>query len=146
MADKLPAKAVYMLSFAMQIPVLLLAGSMKNTPLLAVSMGMIFFNVVGLPVENGLIAQYTPPQWRATAYGAKFVIAIGISALAVPLVGNIFDNTGGFLMLFLILAGMAALAVAVVALFLPRPKMHTPAAPASIPTQTPTPSVAAGAD
>ena len=32
-------------------------------------------------VENCLIARYTPAAWRATIYGMKFVLALGLSSL-----------------------------------------------------------------
>ena len=33
------------------------------------------------PIENCLLARYTPEAWRATVYGLKFVLALGLSAL-----------------------------------------------------------------
>jgi hypothetical protein len=48
-------------------------------------------------------------------------VAQGVSALAVPLIALTYGGSGGFAMLFLVLAGMA-FAVALSALLLPR--MH----------------------
>jgi FSR family fosmidomycin resistance protein-like MFS transporter len=39
------------------------------------------------PIENSLIAKFTPPQWRSTGYGFAAILVFGIGALAVYLVG-----------------------------------------------------------
>jgi MFS family permease len=91
---------------------------LESWPLLAVAIAMVFVNIAALPSENGLLAHYTPGKWRGTAYGAKFVLAIGVSALAIPLVAYIHDTTGGFYWLFVFMGGLAAIVV-VAALGLP---------------------------
>jgi MFS family permease len=80
------------------------------------------------PAENSLLVRYTPGRWRATAFGAKFVLAQGVSALGVPLVGYVFDATGDFLWMFGILIALG-LAVVAAAIYLPREpsKYSTPA-------------------
>ena len=128
LADKLPARQLYSVSFALQVPVLALAVYVQSNGFLLVATSMVFLNVLGLPLENALIARYTPQHWRATAYGAKFVIAIGISALGVPLVAYIFDHTGSFAALFIIEAILAVVAMLAVLLVLPgenRPTLGT---------------------
>ena len=47
-----------------------------------------------------LVAQYTPFRWRALAYGAKFVLALGSGGLTVHLAGWSFDRDGDFSILF----------------------------------------------
>ena len=61
-----------------------------------------------------------PPssRWRATAFGAKFLLALGVSTIGVKLVAVIYDGAGGFGPLWLILAGCAG-SVAIAGLFLP---------------------------
>ena len=62
------------------------------------------------PAENILIARYTPQNRRGLTFGLKFVVAIGFSSLGVLLEGLMFDLTGDFLWLFLILGAMALVA------------------------------------
>jgi len=71
------------------------------------------------PAENSLLVRYTPGRWRATAFGAKFVLSLGVSAFAVPLVGYLYDSTGDFTWSFAIMVILTAVIV-VAASFLPR--------------------------
>jgi FSR family fosmidomycin resistance protein-like MFS transporter len=75
-------------------------------------------NTIGSPTENSLFARYSPPRWRSTAFGVKFVLTLGVAAAAVPLIAWVHKETGGFVMLFVILAGIAVMA-AVAAWMLP---------------------------
>ncbi|HEY1504215.1 MAG TPA: MFS transporter, partial [Stellaceae bacterium] len=74
---------------------------------------------ISTPTENAMLAHYTPSRWRATAFGAKFLLSLGVSALGVPLVATVYDRTGDFVWLFGIL-GVLAMVVAATALLLPR--------------------------
>lgn len=118
LADRFPMRNVYIGTFLVQTPVLLIAAALAGWPLLAVSIAMVFINGAALPSENGLLAKYTPGRWRATAYGAKFVLAIGVSAAAIPLIAYVYETTGGFYWLFVLLGALAAI-VFFAALLLP---------------------------
>jgi hypothetical protein len=39
------------------------------------------------PIENTLVAYFTPDQLRHSAFGTKFVLTFGVGAVAVHLVG-----------------------------------------------------------
>ena len=113
--------------FLLQAPVLFMAAALTGWPLIGMSIAMVFINVAALPSENGLLARYTPGNWRATAYGAKFVLALGVSAAAIPLIGYVYDTTGGFFWLFILL-GILAMVVFVAALLLPNDRAAVPRA------------------
>jgi MFS family permease len=129
LADRLGMRRMYFTSFLMLTPVLLLAAVLDGWPLLFVAIAMVFINITGLPAENAMVAHYTPSKWRGTAYGAKFVLALGVSAAAIPVVGMIYRTTGDFLWLFLILGGCAAI-VTLGALLLPDDRARAPVATA----------------
>ena len=129
LADRFAMKRVYVAAFAIQAPVLAFAAYLESWPLLAVAVTMVFVNVGALPAENGMLAHFTPGKWRGTAYGAKFVLALGVAAVCVPLVGQIYDRTGGFFWLFILLGACAAL-VALIGAFLPSDKPHVSVRPA----------------
>ncbi|MBB4284895.1 MFS transporter [Roseospira goensis] len=141
LADRLPLKTVYIAMYVAQVPVLALAASATGLPLLLVMLMMVSFNIGALPAENSLLARYTPPSWRSTAYGLKFVLAFGISGLAVPLVAWVRAATGDFTVLFLLLAALAALVI-VAGIRLPRERPETAAPPAPSPAPSPTASPA----
>jgi len=118
LADRFAMKAVYILAWAVQAPLLVVAAQAHDVPLLAAMMAVNYLGVLATPAENAILARYTPAQWRATAYGAKFLLALGVSTLGVKLVAVTYDRSGSFTLLWLALAGCAAF-VAVAALLLP---------------------------
>ena len=132
MADRLPAKWVYVASYWLQVPVLLLAASLTDWPLVGVAMLMVLLQNGAAPAETSLFARYSPARWRATAFGIKFVIALGVSALGVPLVALIYDGTGDFYWLFVAMGGFALVA-AVAGLLLPSERpLPAPLSPAAV--------------
>jgi MFS family permease len=118
LADRFPLKFVYVVCFALQVPLLVLAASAHGTAMVMVAMLMVAMNVGALPAENSLVARYAPSHRRGLAFGLKFILAFGISGLGVKLEGAVYDSTGDFWWLFTILAAIAVVGVAA-ALLLP---------------------------
>src|SRR5438067_815779 len=118
LADRFPMKAVYVLAWAAQVPLFVIATQARNVPLLGAMIAVNYLGVLSVPAENALLARYSPPQWRATAFGAKFLLALGVSTIGVKLVAVIYDGAGNFAPLWLTLAGCAGF-VAAAGLFLP---------------------------
>lgn len=112
LADKYPLKYVYLIAFVLQVPFLAVAGSLSGASLLVVALIMVSVNVGALPAENALIARYAPSQWRGLAFGLKFILAFGVSGMGVLLEGRLYDYTGGFYWLFIVLACIAVVATA----------------------------------
>ena len=69
-----------------------------------------------IPVHDALVAQYGAPQWRARIYGLKYVLSLGVSSAAVPLVAWLHlagaPGGNGFVVVYWALAGAAAIVVA----------------------------------
>jgi len=118
LADRYPLKTVYIVSYLVQVPLLAIAAGIAGLPMLIVTGLMIALQVGAVPVESTLYARYSSSKWRGTAFGLKFVISLGVSGLAVPMVALIRDTTGGFTGLFYVMS-VLALIVAAVALLLP---------------------------
>jgi MFS family permease len=112
-SDKFPIKTVYLVCFGLQAPLLFLAAVAGGSPLVVVAILMVLINAGATPAENMLFSRYVPGQWRSLAFGVKFIVALGIAGLGVKLEGFLYDLTGGFYILFVLLAGLAALALAV---------------------------------
>lgn len=121
LSDRFPVKNLYIVTTVLQVPLYALAASLMHLPLLfVITMGAVF-STIAVPTENVLLTRYTPERWRATAFGAKFVLALGLGALGVPLVAYIRDSTGGFYAFYMLLAGIALL-IAIIALWMPSEK------------------------
>lgn len=129
LSDRASAKTIYVTAYLLQIPALFIAASVDSLALVVVAALAVFWNVAATAPENVLLAQYTPAKWRATAYGAKFVLALGVGALGVPLVAMVHERTGEFAWTFWILGALAIL-VTVAILWLPsgRPAAIVPQA------------------
>jgi FSR family fosmidomycin resistance protein-like MFS transporter len=113
LADRYPNKHVYLLTFLLQVPVCMMTAAAFGVPLIVVTAMLAILQTLNLPAESMLLARYTPEKWRATAFGAKFVLSIGVSAAATPLIAWIYGATGGFVWLYYVMAliaGLAALA------------------------------------
>jgi len=134
LADRFPLKVVYVGMYVVMVPVAVAATRLIELPLVAASGVVIMLISMSLPAENSLVARYCPASWRATAYGTKFVLALGVSSLAVPMVGVIYDRTGDFLWMFAVLAALAGTIVAT-GVFLPSTGRVTPR-----PVQSPGPA------
>lgn len=104
LADRYPMRPLYIICALAQAPFLFLIGHVSGLPVMGGVIIALVIQIGALPAENSLLARYTPSSWRATAFGAKFVVALGASALAYPLVGHVYDVAGGVSGLFPILA------------------------------------------
>jgi MFS transporter, FSR family, fosmidomycin resistance protein len=118
LADRFPLKLVYVVCWALQLPFVIVAATLFNVPLLLAIVVQQCLGIFALPAENSLLVTYTPARWRATAFGAKFVLSLGVSSLGVPVIAMIYDRTGDFYWLFMTMAAITAI-VAFAACFLP---------------------------
>lgn len=129
LADRYDLRRVYFACWLLQIPVLALAVIAAGPALLPVATLMVLVNTAAVPAENSLFARYTPPAWRGTAFGVKFLISLGVAAVSVPLVGEMYRAFQEFGPLLATLAAAAGIGTAV-ALLLPQAHRVTAAQPA----------------
>ncbi len=130
LADRFSARAIYFVFWGLQIPLLFIITSMADLPLLVVALLVLSFNLAYSSAENMLIAHFTPIRWRAVAFGARFVLALGAAGITVILAGWIFDTRGSFDLLY-VWFGITAIAATAACLLLPgrpRPPALSPAA------------------
>ena len=119
LADRYSARAIYIVFWLLTaLPVFLILKT-SGVNLLLMATAALWFNTGFAAAENMLVARYTPFKWRSIAYGAKFVLALGIGGVTVHVAGDLFDQLGSFDLLYIMFAG-AALASAVAAVALPR--------------------------
>lgn len=119
LADRYSARSIYIVFWlALALPLFSMT-SMLGVGLLAVASLALFLNVSFGAAENMLVARYTPFEWRSLAYGAKFVLALGVGGVTVLVAGDVYDATGSFHSLYL-LFGACAVAAGGCALLLPR--------------------------
>ena len=118
LADRMQTKTLYACCLLTQVPMMLLASQLGGAPVLALALVIVSCQNLQIPVENLLLARFTPGKYRGLAYGAKFILTFGVGPLAVQLVAACYRGSGNFDTLFLILGGLAATAF-LAALLLP---------------------------
>jgi MFS transporter, FSR family, fosmidomycin resistance protein len=115
LADRYDPRRLYLAFHLLSLPALLLMAVFANAPLVACAGVFVFFSLGMQPIEDSLFAHLTPPRWRATAYGAKIAVTVGVGSLAVWLV-RWAAATGGLSYALLWLAGVVLLVVGAAAL------------------------------
>lgn len=130
LADRFQMQRLYLASFTLQVPFLFLAAHLESWPLLVVTIILVFIGTLGGPAENKMMAYYTPGRWQGTGYGAKFVLALGVSASSIPLIAWMYEATGGFYWLFILMGSLAATAM-IGAAMLPSGEASSRPAPSS---------------
>ena len=118
MIDRYPAKPVWIAVLFAQAPLIAAAGVLAGHGLIVVALAMMMVVVGEIPIQDALVTRYTAERWRARIFGIKFLLGLGASAVAAPLVAGLHGISGGFLWLFVGLGGSAAL-VGVIAFWLP---------------------------
>ena len=86
---------------------------LTNIPLIIISIFYVFFLLGLQPVENTLVAAYTPDKLRHSGFGVKFVLKFGVGALAVRLIGWI-KVTWSIQAVFIMMAMVSVLVVGVI--------------------------------
>ena len=119
LADRYAARNIYMVFWLLTVPPVFAMTSSTGAILLVVALLAMFFNTTFAAAENLLVARYTPFKWRSLAYGAKFVLALGVGGLTVKLAGDVFDRTGDFDSLYVAFS-IAGIAAALAAWLLPK--------------------------
>ncbi len=118
MLDRYPLKPVYVLVVALQVPALIIAAHAFGASMIGASIAVMFVVFGTIPIHDTIIARYATPEWRGRVYAVKYLVGLGVAASAVPLVAWLYDSTGGFESMFLLLSVSAA-AVTVCALCMP---------------------------
>ncbi len=89
LADRHDLRYAYLFVHAMSLPFLLAMAFTSDYLLAVCAAGYAFFNFGSQPIENSLIAAFTPSRWRSTSFAVKFILNFGIGSSVVYLIGMI---------------------------------------------------------
>jgi MFS family permease len=126
--DRVPLKPLYLGVALLQVPVLLWASQAQGWWLYAGLLGMMIFIFGAIPFTDAMIARYVDDSMRSRVAGVRLAVSLGISSLAVWLLGPVVKGMG-FDTLLLVLAGVS-LCTATAVLFLPSEEAAAAAAAA----------------
>jgi len=89
LGDRFEPKRCYLIFHLITVPAAILISMTSDIPLVFIATVYFFFLLGMQPIENTLVAKFTPKRFHHSAYGTKFVLTFGVGALAVKLVGAI---------------------------------------------------------
>jgi MFS family permease len=104
--DRFPLKPLYLGVALLQVPVLVFSSQAQGWSLYAGMLGMMIFIFGAIPFTDAMIARYVDDHMRSRVAGVRLAVSLGISSLAVWLLGPLVKELG-FDTLLLVLAGVA---------------------------------------
>ena len=123
LVDRFPIKTVWIGALYLQVPLLIVVGLVSQAGLLIAAFALLVIIFGEIPIQDALLTRHTPDHLRSRIFGLKFALALGASALAVPIIAALHAPGGGFIWLFAMLAG-CALTVGFAAIWLPMRPRH----------------------
>jgi MFS family permease len=101
-----------------QIPMLWLAANLEGWAMLAVALCMMLAVFGQIPLNDAIVGRYVADEYRARVLGVRYVVSLGVAAVAVPMIAALHKTAGGFANVFLVLAALASV-VFLAAFFFP---------------------------
>lgn len=114
-------RGLYAAVLACAAPLIFWVGSSEDVTLLGATAFMATFIFAAQPVENVLLARYSPARYRGLIFGSKFILAFGLGGLGTWVAGLIteeYSTRAVFTVASAVTAGSALLIL--LALVLPR--------------------------
>ncbi len=91
-----------------QIPMLWLAANLQGWAMLVVALLMMLAVFGQIPLNDAIVGRYVADEYRARVLGVRYVVSLGVAAVAVPLISTLHRTQGGFANVFLVLAVLAS--------------------------------------
>jgi MFS family permease len=85
-AEHFDLRFCYLTFHAITIPAALLMAIAADVPLVILALIYFFFLLGMQPIENTLVAKFTPRKLHHSAFGTKFVLTFGVGALSVKMI------------------------------------------------------------
>jgi MFS family permease len=134
MLDKYRLKPIYLTAIFLQAPAVFFVAYAHHIGMLGSAAAMMFVVFSIIPIHDTIIARFTNKEYRSRVFALKYLVGLCVGAAALPMVGWLHTNMGGFETVFLVLASLAVFEAAV-ALFLPSRDHLTQAEPSAQPAE-----------
>ena len=113
--DRFEVKPLFLTVVLVQIPLLLLVSVSQGWTMYAALLAVMIFVFGAIPFIDVMIVRYVDDRIRSRVAGMRFTVSLGLSALAVWILGPFVKSTG-FDTLFMFMALISICTVATVAL------------------------------
>jgi MFS family permease len=110
LADRYDLRYAYLGVHAASVPFLLGMAFATDYALVFCAAMFVVFNLGMQPIENSLIAAFTPTRWRSTGFAVKFILNFGVGSTVVYLIGVVKTHYS-LETVYVFLAGVAFLLV-----------------------------------
>ena len=101
-----------------QIPLLAIAASLDGWAMLVAALAMMLAIFGQIPLNDAIVGKYCADEYRARVLAVRYVVSLGVAAIAVPLIALLHRTEGGFRNVFFVLAALAG-GMLVASLFFP---------------------------
>ena len=101
-----------------QIPMLALAATLQGWAMLGAAVLMMLAVFGQIPLNDAMVGRYCADEYRARVLAVRYVVSLGVAAVAVPMIAVLHRTEGGFRNVFLVLA-VLALGILAASLFFP---------------------------
>jgi len=101
-----------------QVALLALAANLQGWAMLGAAVLMMLAVFGQIPLNDAIVGRYCADEYRARVLSVRYVVSLGVAAIAVPMIAVLHRTEGGFGNVFLVLAVLAA-AMLATSLFFP---------------------------
>jgi MFS family permease len=91
-----------------QIPLLALAANLEGWAMLGAALAMMLAVFGQIPLNDAIVGRYCADEYRARVLAVRYVVSLGVAAVAVPMIALLHRTDGGFRNVFFVLAALAA--------------------------------------
>ena len=121
--DRYPIKRIFLGLVLGQALGFYLAISATGWSMIFISILVMILVFGQIPINDTLIARYTPNTWRGRVFSIKYVLSFTVSAAAIPSIAWLYEGGGGFNMMFET-AAIAAIVITMAVAFLPSKQVN----------------------
>ena len=91
-----------------QVPLMLLAANLEGWAMLGVAVLMMLAVFGQIPLNDAIVGKYCADEFRARVLSVRYVVSLGVAAVAVPMIAALHATEGGFSNVFMVLGVLAA--------------------------------------
>ena len=106
--DRIELRRLMVAIALIQIPLLALAANLEGWAMLAAALAMMLAVFGQIPLNDAIVGKYVADEYSARALSVRYVVSLGVAAVAVPLIAELHRTQGGFRNVFVVLAALAA--------------------------------------
>jgi MFS family permease len=107
--DKYSVKPIFLAIAVAQAVTLYLAATSEGWTMIILAVFMMVVVFGQIPINDTLVARFTPSEWRSRMFAVKYVLTFAVAATVVPTIAGVHEMGDGFAQLF----GMATIAALV---------------------------------